>query len=69
MTSHRIRKGFDIPMAGGPEARLETVAEPRFVAVETREFPGIKPKVVVAEGDMVQTGQPLFFDKNPRDAP
>ncbi len=63
MTTHSIRKGFDIPMAGKPETRLETAAEPSLVAVETGEFPGIKPKMLVKEGDRVQTGQPLFFDK------
>ncbi len=64
MTTHTIRKGFDIPMAGRPEARLEVAPEPLLVAVETAEFPGIKPKMMVDEGDRVQTGQPLFFDKS-----
>ena len=67
MTTHAIRKGFDIPMAGKPENRLEQAAEPPQVGVETSDFPGIKPKLLVAEGDRVQTGQPLFFDKNDRD--
>lgn len=67
MTTHTIKKGFDLRLAGAPEAVLAEAPLPAFVAFDTAEFYGIKPKVLVKEGDTVQTGQPLFLDKRDRD--
>lgn len=67
MTTYTIKKGFDLRLAGKPEPVLVDAAEPARVCLETAEFPGIKPKVLVKEGDMVTTGQPLFLDKTDRD--
>lgn len=69
MTTHRISRGFDIRMAGKPEARLAELADAERVAVCPPDFPGtqtpgMKAKLCVAEGAEVQTGEPLFFDKN-----
>ena len=60
MTTHTIKKGFDLPLAGRPDATLVDAPEPARCCLETAEFPGIKPKVLVKEGDVVKTGQPLF---------
>ena len=67
MTTHTIHKGFDLPLAGRPEPTLVDAPEPARIAIETAEFAGIKPKVLVKEGDPVKTGQPLFLDKTDRD--
>ncbi len=67
MTTHTIRKGYDLPLAGRPELQLVDAPEPARVALETGEFPGIKPKALVKEGDVVKTGQPVFLDKMDRD--
>ena len=67
MTTHTIKKGFDLRLAGRPEPVLADAAEPARICIETAEFPGIKPKVLVKEGDLVKTGQPLFLDKQDRD--
>lgn len=67
MTTHTIKKGCDLPLAGRPERQLADASEPARVVVETSEFPGIKPKPLVKEGDPVTTGQPLFLDKQDRD--
>lgn len=67
MTTHQIKNGHDLRLAGRPELRLADAAEPAQVCVETADFPGIKPKVLVKEGDPVQTGQPIFLDKNDRE--
>lgn len=66
MTTHTIRRGFDVRLSGRPELALVDASEPQLVAVETAEFPGIKPKVLVKEGARVTTGQPLFLDKRDR---
>ena len=67
MTTHTIKKGFDLRLAGRPELQLVEAPEAARVGIETAEFPGIKPKVLVKEGDQVTTGQPLFLDKTDRD--
>ena len=67
MTTHKIKKGFDLPLAGRPEQVLADAAEPAHVALETFEFAGIKPKVLVKEGDAVETGQPVYLNKVDRD--
>ncbi len=67
MTTHTIRKGFDLPLRGKPERVLAVAQEPELVGFDTAEFPGIKPKALVKEGDQVRTGQPLFLDKRDRD--
>ena len=67
MSSHTIKRGFDLRLAGRPEPVLVDAPEPAFVTLETAEFPGIKPKALIEEGQAVTTGQPLFLDKRDRD--
>ena len=67
MTTYKIKKGFDLPLAGRSEHVLADAPEPALVGLETAEFPGIKPKVLVKEGDAVKTGQPIFLNKLDRD--
>jgi Na+-transporting NADH:ubiquinone oxidoreductase subunit A len=67
MTTYTIKKGFDLRLAGRPEPTLADAVEPASVCIETAEFPGIKPKALVKDGDLVKTGQPLFLDKLDRD--
>jgi len=63
MTSHTIRRGFDIRIAGRAEAVLADAPEPKLVALDTAEFAGLKAKALVEQGNTVATGQPLFLDK------
>jgi len=63
MTIHKIKRGFDIKIAGRPEPKLEAAPQPLLVGVRPPEFLGLKAKVAVAEGDEVATGDLLFFDK------
>lgn len=67
MTTHKIKKGLDLPLAGRAELVLADAPEPAEVGVETAEFAGIKPKVLVKEGDTVKTGQPIYLNKLDRD--
>lgn len=63
MTPHTIRRGFDIKIAGRPGPTIHDVPEPVLVGIEPREFLGMKPKLLVAEGDEVETGAPVLIDK------
>lgn len=59
----KLRKGLDVNLKG--KAALETaeVACPGEYALVPDDFVGVKPKVVVKEGDSVQAGDALFVDK------
>jgi Na+-transporting NADH:ubiquinone oxidoreductase subunit A len=67
MTTHTIKKGFDVRLAGAAQARMDQAPEPLLVGVQPTEFPDLKAKTVVQEGDTVATGDVLFFDKKDPD--
>ena len=67
MTTHHIKKGFDIRLSGAPSTRMDQAPEPLLVGVCPSEFPDLKAKLVVQEGDEVKTGDVLFFDKKERE--
>ncbi|MEM7201479.1 MAG: Na(+)-translocating NADH-quinone reductase subunit A [Planctomycetota bacterium] len=64
MTTHTIRKGFDIKIAGPAEAKIESCPEPVLVGLQPAEFLGIRPKLLVKEGQEVATGEPVLLDKS-----
>lgn len=59
----KLRKGLDVNLKG--KAALETVSVkcPGEYALVPDDFTGMKPKVVVSEGDTVLAGDALFVDK------
>ena len=59
----RISKGLNIPIKGTPAQSVDTGAPIRHVALNGRDYVGLKPRMLVAEGDRVALGQPLFADK------
>jgi Na+-transporting NADH:ubiquinone oxidoreductase subunit A len=59
----RIKKGLDLPISGAPEQGIEDARAVRSVAVLGEDFPGMKPTMLVKEGDSVRKGQVLFTDK------
>jgi Na+-transporting NADH:ubiquinone oxidoreductase subunit A len=58
-----IKEGLDIPIAGAPEPTVEPSATVRTVALLGSDYIGLKPRMLVQEGDQVQLGQALFVDK------
>jgi Na+-transporting NADH:ubiquinone oxidoreductase subunit A len=59
----RIRSGLDLPLAGAPESSINTASAVRSVAVLGADYVGLKPRMLVEQGDHVSAGQPLFIDK------
>jgi len=59
----QIRKGLDIPLSGAPRMQIAGAPEVRHVALLGRDYVDMKPTLLVAEGDRVRLGQPLFCDK------
>ncbi|MEZ5963257.1 MAG: NADH:ubiquinone reductase (Na(+)-transporting) subunit A [Planctomycetota bacterium] len=66
-TTHRITKGLDLKLVGAPEPTVVDASEPLMVGLEPAEFPDVKPKLMVEEGEVVRTGQAIFRDKNDPD--
>ena len=56
-------KGLDVPIDGAPSAIIERGAEVDAVALVGADYVGLEPKLLVAEGDRVNLGQPLFAQK------
>lgn len=66
MALHKVRKGLDLPITGAPKQLVEDAPTVTRVAVLARDYVGMRPKMLVNEGDRVALGQPLFEDrKNP----
>nr|VFK40929.1 MAG: Na+-transporting NADH:ubiquinone oxidoreductase subunit A [Candidatus Kentron sp. SD]VFK48733.1 MAG: Na+-transporting NADH:ubiquinone oxidoreductase subunit A [Candidatus Kentron sp. SD] len=59
----KIKKGLDLPIAGAPEQIIHDGPPVKSVAVLGKEQIGLKPTMLVREGDPVSLGQPVFRDK------
>ena len=59
----KIKRGLDLPITGAPEQQIESGPEAVSCAVIGDDFLGLKPKMIVAEGDRVERGQVLFSDR------
>jgi Na+-transporting NADH:ubiquinone oxidoreductase subunit A len=59
----RITRGLDLPIAGAPRQEVERGPQVRAVALLGADYPGMKPTMLVREGDRVRRGQVLFEDK------
>ncbi|QLE86281.1 Na(+)-translocating NADH-quinone reductase subunit A [Shewanella sp. Scap07] len=58
-----IKKGLDVPIAGEPKQQISPASQPNQVALLGEEYVGLKPTMLVEEGDKVAKGQVLFEDK------
>lgn len=59
----KIKKGLTLPLKGIPKQTIEDSKRTKTVAINGFDYVGMKPTMLVKEGDMVQIGQPLFEDK------
>ena len=60
----KLRKGLDVNLKGKSTKELFQVNNSGIFALMPDDFTGMKPKVVVKEGDIVKVGDALFVDKN-----
>jgi Na+-transporting NADH:ubiquinone oxidoreductase subunit A len=60
----RLKKGFDINLAGKAALKIAPAEQPDTFAIKPSDFHGIyMPKMLVNEGDLVKAGTPLFHEK------
>ncbi len=62
--THLVRKGLDLPIKGVVPDSITPASSPAFAAVILDDYVGVKPRLIVAEGDHVLCGQPLFEDRS-----
>ncbi len=58
-----IKKGLDVPISGEPKQVIENGNKVKTVAILGADYVGMKPTMMVSEGDAVKQGQILFTDK------
>ena len=63
MADFNLKKGVDIPLLGKPDKSIKSIENQSVLKLHPVTIKGIKPKLVVKEGDQVKTGSPLFYDK------
>ncbi len=58
-----IKEGLDLPITGGPKQMIEEGNSVSTVAILGTDYVGMKPTMLVSEGESVKLGQALFTDK------
>ena len=58
-----IKKGLDLPIDGKPVQAIQPGSDISQVALLGDDYVGMKPTLLVKEGDPVKLGQPVFVDK------
>jgi Na+-transporting NADH:ubiquinone oxidoreductase subunit A len=67
MGNYRLKRTFDIRLEGRADRLILDADFPGEVALKPADFKGVNPKLLVAEGDKVCVGTPLFCHKDNRD--
>lgn len=62
-TMIKISKGLDLPISGAPRQEISDGRPVSTVALVGYDYQGMKPTMLVREGDRVKLGQPVFTDK------
>ena len=60
---YRITKGLDLPISGEPSQKIVQGPAVTRVGLVASDYIGLKPSMLVQQGDRVKLGQPLFEDK------
>ncbi len=68
MQTFKLKKGLDLPVEGAPDQTIHPGPEYSTVGVLGGDYIGLKPKMLVQEGDSVERGTPLFCHKDAPDA-
>lgn len=64
MNSFNLSKGLKLPVLGDPVQEIRDGRDVRTVAAVAADYIGLKPRLLVQEGDTVGAGAPLFFHKD-----
>ena len=59
----KVRRGLDLRLGGAAVESIETLTMPEYCHIRPSDFRWMKPRLLVAEGDSVDIGTPIFADK------
>lgn len=59
----RLRKGLDLKLAGEATPQTENLKRSSIYGIRPTDFIGLKPKLIVKEGDKIKAGDALFINK------
>ncbi|MEM7090395.1 MAG: Na(+)-translocating NADH-quinone reductase subunit A [Pseudomonadota bacterium] len=68
MQTFKLTKGLELPVQGAPDQKIQPGPEFSSVAALGADYLGLKPKMLVQEGESVKRGTPLFCHKDAPDA-
>ena len=60
---YQLKEGLNVPITGKPVQDIQQGSEIASVALLGDDYIGMRPTMLVGEGDQVKLGQPLFSDK------
>ena len=64
MKQFSLRKGLTLPITGAARPEVENGPDLQKIGVIADDYVGLKPRVLVAEGDSVAPGTPVFAHKD-----
>ncbi|MEM7238918.1 MAG: NADH:ubiquinone reductase (Na(+)-transporting) subunit A, partial [Pseudomonadota bacterium] len=64
MLRFSLRKGLNVPILGQPRHQIEDCPAVHTVGILGDDYLGMKPRILVAEGDVVAPGTPILIDKD-----
>ena len=56
----KIKKGLNLPISGVPSSEVDLSTAINSIAVLGSDYVGLKPTMMVEEGETVSSGQKLF---------
>jgi Na+-transporting NADH:ubiquinone oxidoreductase subunit A len=65
--AYTLKKGYNLRIVGAPESTLEDAPKPESVALDPRDYHGVRPKLAVKVGDKVKAGSPVLQSKECED--
>ncbi|KUJ81056.1 Na(+)-translocating NADH-quinone reductase subunit A [Ruegeria profundi] len=68
MQTFKLKKGLELPVLGAPDQTIHPGPEFTTVGVLGGDYMGLKPRMLVQEGETVQRGTPLFCHKDAPEA-
>jgi Na+-transporting NADH:ubiquinone oxidoreductase subunit A len=63
MKEIKLKGGLNVPLFGSVEKFIAEDLEPKFIGILSEDYFGLKPKILLSEGDQVKVGQPVIEDK------
>ena len=64
MKQFKLSKGLNLPILGAPRQEISGSDPVKRVGIIGDDYIGLKPSIVVSEGESVGPGSPVMFDKN-----